>query len=166
MGDKSVGRIGNNWKELRLATEKFVNFSAWNDPFALTLTHKRACRLNGLLCYASVETYCSNLKHYMRIVEGRVYGRRGPQRLKRFPVLEPDAQGRVHYHLLIETPCHLSRPEFILILGESWRKTHWGHQHIDVRPAVSEGWVHYLTKSHSAGTNIDWENTYLPELQA
>lgn len=138
----------------------------------MTLTHKRAILTPDGLYYAATQDYARNLRHFLTVVEAKLFGRtnrrRGEARrkvLRRFVVQERDGNGRFHYHLLIDNPTKLPLVEFRALVIETWQRTEWGYQQVDVQPAVSDGWVHYITKRAYAGKQdtIDLENT---ELQA
>lgn len=124
------------------------------------------------LYYATPQDYARNLRHFLRVIEGELFGRSNRRRglgkrkiLRRFAVQEWDANGRLHYHLLLDNPTKRPAVEFNTLVIETWQRTEWGYREIDVQPAVTDGWVDYMTKLAFVGEQdtIDLDNT---ELQA
>lgn len=143
-----------------------VDYKTWHAPYAVTLTLKKARPTPEGWERATRETYAKNLRHFLNILNAKSfssYDRRGKRRLRCFATLEPDGSGRLHYHLLLEKSPTFTEADFALLIERSWSKTNWGYDQIDVRPAISEGWVSYMIK-HEFGSDafaIDWDNTHL-----
>ena len=88
--------------------------------------------------------------------------RRGKADFKLIASLEQDANGRFHYHLLIDLPTFRHKVRFAGNLWFTWPRTQWGYKEFKVKPVTDVvGWIRYLTKKENGGIGcgIDWENT-------
>lgn len=147
------------------------DISTWHDPFALTLTLRQKAK-NAQFKGAGAPTsplidYSRNFRHFMNVLNTSVYQnrfRRGQTRLRVFAVAEHHLAGRLHYHAAVERPQHVERDDFEERIAKAWRKTHWGHEHMQITPNADKGWQHYLLKTKSKGylpDHIDWANCHL-----
>lgn len=127
------------------------------DMYAVTFTMKQS---NGgfKLDDASAS---QNLRHFLNIVNQTAFGnsyRRFGKRVKVIPVIETSAWDRLHYHLSIEKPEHLTEEEFLHLIGSAWRRTSLSRKELDIRKIYSDGWLKYCLKSRDPLQAIDFEN--------
>ena len=81
------------------------------------------------------------------------------------PVMEGlAADDRLHYHLAISAPSHLSHHEVMHYIQKSWSKTYLGGHAIDVTRYSDAGWMAYMSKNAMTPKieNIDWDNVRVP----
>lgn len=116
-----------------------------------------------------------NLKHFLNKINGKFFGSRKSKkkdlskckRLKCFPFFEgrPNGNPRLHYHIIIEKPPHISDDNFINFLKISWKNTDWGDQQTHIEKIYNyDGWLKYCSKyvtTNEGNLNIDFENLWL-----
>jgi hypothetical protein len=81
------------------------------------------------------------------------------------PVIEGLAgDERLHYHLVISAPSHLTQHEVMHYIQKSWSHTYLGGHAIDVTRYSDTGWMEYMSKKAIAPKieNIDWDNVRVP----
>jgi|TARA_B110000211_G_scaffold94245_1_gene109921 hypothetical protein len=152
-----------------------VDLSKWRSPYSVTLTHKSSLRLlndkGTFFKKLTVDDAKQNLRHFLNILNKRIFGKgfsRFNKRLKVVAVLEGGKDKHLHYHLLLESPSSTKLPRhmFELLLDSLWTKTNWGDQqkHIE-RSHDVDGFVNYVTKYEDKNTGVmkdsfDIENSY------
>ena len=151
-------------KKYRIKNEilQFLHSIRFENPTSITLTQKQ--HINGF----PIDNIRSsqNTKHFLNRLNQKIFKnsyRRYGQRLKSFVVMEGNKSIRHHIHLILDRPHRLTYEEFTYLISDSWSKTKFGYQHIDIQQMYSDGWYEYLLKCRSKTnvlTNIDWENTY------
>ena len=100
---------------------------------------------------------CSkNNKHFFNELHRNVYAK-SKKKIPRVVVLEKGKQ-RIHTHMILETPEHLSSFRFTHHLIKSWLKTHGG-----VSPKINDIYdvkklSGYISKETYRGLNVDIEN--------
>lgn len=140
-----------------LHTIKFSN------PAAVTLTMKK--RAAGRLADEIVAS--ENLLQFRNRLNHAVLGSRAKRhgaKLQMIAVRESSADGRLHYHCIIDRPYHWSFERFSAAIGEQWSKTEFGYDEIDVKDQPDAGWTDYLLKrrqKQSLPDSIDWANCHL-----
>lgn len=110
-----------------------------------------------------------NTRHFMNRLNQRVFGKgylRYGNRLSVIPVIEGNSFIRLHIHMTIEKPNHLSLRQFEILVTECWSKTRFGYNNIKIKPIHDyEGWINYKLKNKSKGeglqSSVDWDNVYL-----
>ncbi len=125
--------------------------------YAVTLTMKQ--NRNGVALDNVIAS--QNLRHFINILNQAVFGnahRRYGRKLTVIPIIELSAWDRLHYHLSLEKPNHLSEKDFTSLIQSSWLKTDFSRKEFDVRRIYSEGWMHYCLKSRNLLQAIDFEN--------
>ena len=154
--------------QLMQSARSFFRDFNWTDPVAVTLTMKRGVCRHGTLIMANADDYSQNLHHFLNVLNKRVY--RGLARkgwvMSVASVRERGALDRVHYHLMIDRPPHLTFQQFACAIGSAWEATFWGHEKIDVSPDGGARWINYMTKlrtKDSYDEAIDWHNTHNAE---
>jgi len=151
---------------LRKALKELVDFESWQDPFAVTLTHKLAVPATGGCYRGTPEIYSQNLRHFLNCIERVLIPRAARKRkvhLRTVAALETDQSGRPHYHLMIEKPHHCDEERFRAIITGAWRSSDWGYREIDIQAATSAGWIDYLSKREFVSDvySIDWHNSHI-----
>jgi hypothetical protein len=122
----------------------------WRSRIGLTLNLKQSVT-TGLGGFVPVDELMAKkaFKHYMNILDRRIYGpanRRHGKRLKVVPILEKSASGRWHYHAVMEPPDYMPATDFGAFAMDTWLNTPLGYGHGQVSLNVDEGWTHYMVK--------------------
>lgn len=144
-----------------------VDVSSWNVPYAVTLrtwygTSKEQLRLD--------------VKHLLNCLDYQVYKnafKKHGKRLRRIGVIE-GSESHPHYHLLIESPGHLSDGEFRAIVRSKWSAIRCGQTYIwtskgqcvpqfDMTKVYSTGWKDYISKLRTKESveDVDFINWHL-----
>ena len=128
---------------------------------AVTLTMKM--RANGRS--NDIITASANCRHFFNRLNAKSLGaaaKRYTKKLRTFAVIERNAEGRLHYHMIIDRPAHIAADHLSALVREQWLKTDFGYRHIDVQPMTSDGWVSYILKGRQKNgrllEHIDWNN--------
>ncbi|WP_067674898.1 rolling circle replication-associated protein [Tsuneonella dongtanensis] len=152
-----------NDKLLQRAIRGWVQNVDWVRPFAVTLTLKQCLPLpGGALVKITPDLASRNMRHFLNLLNRRVYGSaylRHGQRLPCLVALEGTNDKRLHYHIHLDCPREDLVPTYPRLISELWERTDWGHREVDVQSA-DEGWVGYITKlrdkaDYSAA--FDWQ---------
>jgi pyridoxine/pyridoxamine 5'-phosphate oxidase len=136
---------------------KFVN------PTAVTLTMKK--RFRGVTADDILAS--SNFAHFRRRLDQKVLGsaaKRYAKKIKIVAVLEKSADGRLHYHCIIERPSHWSFDRFAEAVYECWSKTDFGYHQVDIQDQADAGWTDCILKARQKQSlldSIDWRNCSL-----
>ena len=72
----------------------------------------------------NIQTIRNTHHHFLNELHRRIY-RKSKRKLPRVVVIERGA-GKFHCHIVIETPEHLSKPQFYKIMKDAWGKTRHG----------------------------------------
>jgi hypothetical protein len=102
----------------------------------------------------------SRLNHKILGSAAKLHGRR----LKTVAVIESNADGRLHYHAMIDRPHYYSFETFKAAVTDQWLRTDFGYRQMDVQDAADPGWTDYMLKSRqkiSLLDSIDWTNCQL-----
>jgi hypothetical protein len=151
--------------KLMNATRSFFKNFNWTDPIAATLTFKKGLMEDERLVIANDDDYRKNVRYFLNILNKRVYrslARKG-WLLSVGSVRETGCFGRVHYHLVLDKPPHLSFEKYTALIHEAWSRTLWGHHIVEMTSDGGERWINYITKLRSKenyADAIDWTNTY------
>ena len=136
---------------------KFLN------PTAVTLTLKKRSGANVIDPIKA----SANLRHFRNRLNHAVLGskaKRQGERLWMVAVLEISADGRLHYHCIIDRPYYCSFEKFCAFVREQWSKTDFGYHQIDIQDQADTGWTDYILKQRQKGSllnSIDWDNCHL-----
>jgi hypothetical protein len=109
-----------------------------------------------------------NFRHFLNLLNGRVYGnafRRHGKRLRVIAVLEHDDITRWRYHAAIDCPRHIRPEAFKAMISECWIRIDWGHRGMCMKSGADEGWIRYMLKSRTKDQYdlcIDWLNFHNP----
>ena len=137
--------------------EKFAN------PAAVTLTMK--LRVNGQNIDPMIAS--REFRYFKKRLDAKLLGSRAKRygkRLNCFAVVEANAEGRLHYHAIIDRPSHCEFEDFKAAIAEQWSKVSFGYRHIKVKNEPNEGWNNYLVKLRQKSDlldAIDWANCHL-----
>ena len=100
------------------------------------------------------------LNHKILRSAAKLHGRH----LKTAAVIESNADGRLHYHAMINRPYYCSFEAFKEAVTDQWLRTNFGYRHVDIQDAADAGWTHYMLKSRQKSSlldAIDWNNCQL-----
>lgn len=142
---------------------RFVDIQNFTHPAAVTLTMKL-----GVEGWSNnMEAASANFRHFMNRLNHTILksaAKRHGKKLKVFCVRESNAEGRLHYHAVIDRPAHIGIEEFTSTIRYLWGRTDFGYREIDVQDNTNEGWLSYLLKDRQKDSvleSIDWENCQL-----
>lgn len=153
------------------AFRSFVDLSRFQNPYSVTLTMKQSyvTRLDHLAVHSRVDRYraVQNFRHFMNLLNRRVYGHsfvRHGKRIQVIPILEGGETTRLHYHCVIDCPRpNIDQVTFDDMIRRCWSKTDYGYHEVDVQPDSDNGWVNYISKQRGKPNfdqSIDWENLH------
>ena len=146
-----------SYKELSGRLKDYVVDFDVNNTFGVTLTLKQGIKNQKL-----DEISCSqNLKHFLNVLNQKVFGnrvKRFNKRLRVLPILEISKGNRLHYHLTLENPFPKDPNRFSDLIEVVWNKTKFGHRHIHIHKNVNWEWNDYITKFKNSNDQIDWMN--------
>jgi hypothetical protein len=135
----------------------------FNLPAAVTLTMKKRVGSRNIDLMAASE----NFGHFMNRLNHKILGSAAKlhaRRLKTVAVIESNADGRLHYHAMIDRPCYFSFEKFKVVVTDQWLRTDFGYRQIDIQDAATAGWTDYMLKSRQKTSlldSIDWNNCHL-----
>lgn len=140
---------------------KAVRQHKFERPLAVTLTMK--FRANG---QPNDRTRASiNCHHFLNRVNARLFGsaaKRYGRKLDVFSVLEENAEGRLHFHMIVDCPADRHIADVSFAIREEWPRTDFGYRHIEIKSITDDGWLSYMLKRRQKGGNfldsIDWAN--------
>ena len=146
-----------SYKELSGRLKDYVIDFDVNNTFGVTLTLRQGIKNQKL-----DEISCSqNLKHFLNVLNQKVFGnrvKRFNKRLRVLPILEMSKGNRLHYHLTLENPYPKDPNRFSDLIEVVWNKTKFGHRHIHIHKNVNWEWNDYITKFKNSNDQIDWMN--------
>jgi hypothetical protein len=137
--------------------------SQFQNPAAVTLTMKKrvGCRnADPIGASENFRHFINRLNHILLGSRAKRYG----ARLRTVAVLESNAEGRLHYHAMIDRPYHCSLETFKDVVTDQWLRTDFGYRHVDIQDAANAGWTNYMLKSRQKTSlldSIDWNNCHL-----
>lgn len=153
---------------MQSSLREWLKMDKWHSPFAVTLTLKQRLWLDGGASVALTPDLASrNLRHFLNLVNKRVYGssaQRNGNRIRSVVALEGGHFKRLHYHLMLDCPRDELTMEFPAILTKAWVSTDWGYPQIDIQPC-DQGWLNYMTKLRDKAdfaSAFDWELCHNP----
>jgi hypothetical protein len=137
--------------------------SPFQNPAAVTLTTKKrvGCRnADHMVASENFQHFMNRLNHRILGSAAKLHGRQ----LKTVAVIESIADGRLHYHAMIDRPHYCSFETFKDAVVDQWLRTDFGYRQIDIQDAATLGWTDYMLKSRqklSLLDSIDWTNCHL-----
>jgi hypothetical protein len=153
--------------EIKKFTKSIIN----NDVVHLSLTYKQQRLLNGRWYRLTEDIMEQNLKHFLNLVNSKVFGngfKRYGKKLKILSKNEFSINKRLHNHLILEKPKRYDYLIFSKIIIQSINKTDWMYleHHINHPTSMNEklGWFNYIMKGdliNNPTNSIDWNNTVL-----
>lgn len=145
-------------RKVRQAERDYLKSIQFNDPCAVTLTMKQrvdSTELDPIICSRNFTHFSNRLNKAILRNSFTRYGNRIPV----IAVLERSHSQRYHYHTVIDRHDRISRDEFKSIVTDCWDRTLFGYREIDFRFDMTAGWIDYITKKSTPGSDsIDWQN--------
>jgi hypothetical protein len=142
---------------------RFFDIRSIAHPCAVTLTMKKRC-----LGQANDHMVASaNYRHFNNRLCSRLLGsaaKRYGRRLFTIPVIEKNADERLHYHVLIGRPARCEFTLFEAIVRCEWERTEFGYRQMDVQDMATPRWTEYMLKFQQKGSlldAVDWMNCHL-----
>ena len=130
-----------------------------------SLTAKSSDRTGTFRFNVDESIASQNMRHFLNRMDKSVLGSSGQRygkRLGAVPCYEYDDNNRLHYHLLLKVPNHITETRLHYSILANWMKTKWGLWQIDCQETYSSGWLRYITKETTMDfANIDFFNTTL-----
>lgn len=130
-----------------------------------SLTAKSSDRTGKFRFNIDESVASQNMRHFLNRMNKSILGSSGQRYRKRLlavPCYEYDTNNRLHYHLLLKVPNHISMTQLHSLVLSNWMKTKWGLWQIDLQETYSSGWLDYITKETTMDfDNIDFFNTSL-----
>ena len=140
----------------------YVNDFHIRNPLAVTLTCK-SISSGELLDEISLSR---NVTHFLNRLNYQIFKKkflRFDQRVGVISVIEGDDKVRLHSHLTLEKPNHLSYVEMSALIQSCWMKTKFGYPNLMINTVVDDGWKSYQlklrTKRDGLYSSVDWINT-------
>lgn len=150
------------YQRAKAELSEFLRIEQFERPSAVTLTMKK--RFAGERAdHISAST---NFGYFQKRLNAKLLGssaKRYGQKLKMAAVIEANADGRLHYHAIIDRPAHWSFADFSREVHVQWQKTNFGYREIDIQDTPDEGWTEYMLKLRqkaSLSDSIDWPNCH------
>jgi hypothetical protein len=109
----------------------------------------------------------ANFRQFRNRLNAKLLGSKAKRyggKLNMIAIRETNADGRLHYHALIDRPHYCSFEHFKDVVIEQWQRTEFGYRHIDVQDHADNGWIDYITKYQQKTSlldSIDWTNCQL-----
>ena len=154
-------------KNLKYHIKKFTKNIINNDVVHLSLTYKQQRFLNGRWYHLTEQIMEQNLKHFLNLVNSKVFGngfKRYGKKLKILSKNEYSINRRLHNHLILEKPKRYDYLIFSKIIIQSINKTDWMYlEHHIEEPTNHQSkvsWFNYIMKGN-LNDSIDWNNTTL-----
>ena len=85
----------------------------------------------------------------MNLLNKKIYGNRFSRyglKLEVFPVIEKSTEGRLHYHLIVESPVDIHFDRFNHIVHTLWMTTRFGYREHHIDQTIDDGWIKSITK--------------------
>jgi hypothetical protein len=151
--------------DARFAEElrKLFDPDRFDHPAAVSLTMKK--RVGGRSIDMMVAS--ENFSHFRNRQNNKILGSKAKLhggKLKMVAIIESNADGRLHYHAMIDRPYYCSFDRFKDTVIDQWQRTDFGYRQIDVQDAANSGWIDYIIKPQQKGSlpdAIDWNNCHL-----
>ena len=137
--------------------------SQFQSPAAVTLTMKKrvGCRnADPIVASENFRYFLNRINHILIGSRAKRYG----ARLQTVAVIESNADGRLHYHAIIDRPYHCSFERFRSVITDQWLRTSFGYRQVDIQDAADAGWIDYMLKPRQKASlldAIDWNNCHL-----
>jgi hypothetical protein len=155
-------------RKLQAELRDWYDISQFDHPTAITLTMKQG--IPGTHGWIRIDkiTASQNLRYFLNRLNKKVFGsasHRHKRKLNCLPVIEHDEVRRMHYHLLLDCPEHLSDQAFETLVRTCWRQTAWASEQVHYEPSANAGWLLYISKFATKLDfidHIDLENCHYP----
>jgi hypothetical protein len=110
--------------------------SRFQSPAAVTLTMKKRVGCHNADSILASE----NFRQFMNRLNSKILGSAAKlhgRRLKTVAVIESNADGRLHYHAMINRPHYCSFEAFKEAVTDQWLRTDFGYRQIDIQDAAT-----------------------------
>jgi hypothetical protein len=117
-------------------------------------------RFNPIVASENFRHFMNRLNHKILGSAAKLHGRH----LKTVAVIETNADGRLHYHTMIDRPYYCSFAKFKGVVMDQWLRTDFGYRQINIQDAADAGWTDYMLKRRQKSSlldSIDWNNCHL-----
>lgn len=137
--------------------------SRFDFPAAVSLTMKKQVGSRSIDMMVASE----NFRHFRNRLNSKILGSKAKLhggKLKMVAIIESNADGRLHYHAMIDRPYYCSFDRFKDTVIDQWQRTDFGYRQIDIQDAADSGWIDYIIKpqqKRSLLDSIDWTNCQL-----
>lgn len=158
---------------IQQAFREFATIDHWHAPHAVTLTMKQGIRdpfePASATEFLTPEKASANFRHFMNLLNRKVLGKsyeRHRQGLRVIPVIEGTQSKRYHYHAVIDCPRDDIAEEFPQLIHDTWIKTRFGYNKLQIVENCDAGWTKYISKLRdktSIHDSIDWINYHNPD---
>jgi hypothetical protein len=142
--------------------KEYVNEFLIRNPLSVTLTCRQ--RVNGE--QLDEISLSRNITHFLNRLNYQIYRKkfsRFGEKLGVISVIEGDDRVRLHCHLTLEKPHHISHLKMCSLINQCWTKTKFGYLNFKVNSVIDEGWKSYQlkhrTKRDGLYSSVDWINT-------
>ena len=135
----------------------------FDNPTAVSLTMKK--RVGGRNIDMMVAS--ENLRHFCNRLNNKILGskaKRYGDKLQMVAIIESNADGRLHYHAMIDRPYYCSFDRFRDTVIDQWQRTTFGYRQTDIQDHADAGWIDYIIKPQQKKSlldSIDWTNCHL-----
>jgi hypothetical protein len=155
-------------QNFRAAVLEFTHRTTWQNPYAVTLTLKKATLNNGAYTEIDAIKASETLRHFRNRLNRSLLGKssvRSGQHIPCFAVYEGTTDVRPHYHLCLDRPANIPFERFEVEIHLAWQTTHFGYDQVKIKDCYTvNGWLEYKTKRQTKSdfaSSIDWNNTQL-----
>jgi hypothetical protein len=155
--------VSDEADRVRSELQRLFDPSRFDCPAAVSLTMKKRAGNRNIDMTAASE----NFRHFRNRLNNKILGSKAKRhggKLKMVAIIESNADGRLHYHAMIDRPYHCSFDRFKDTVINQWQRTEFGYRHIDIQDQADAGWVDYIIKpqqKRSLLDSIDWTNCQL-----
>src|SRR5882724_8494312 len=129
--------------------------SKFQSPTAVTLTMKKRVGVRNADSNVASENFwhfMSRLNHKILGSAAKLHGRQ----LKTVAVIETNADGRLHYHAMIDRPCYCSFATFKNVVIDQWLRTDFGYRQINIQHEADAGWTDYMLEFRQKESLLDF----------
>ena len=148
-----------NARDTQLALRDHLSALPIRNPMAVTLTCKQRIGSEAL----DEIKLQQNIGHFLNRLNYRLFKKafsRFGKQLGYISVIEGNQTTRLHVHMMLERPDHVS-PEYMdALIYQCWNKTKFGYTNTRTEPVRDDGWLHYIlkyrTKSEGVQSSLDW----------
>ncbi len=138
-------------------------------PVAVTLTLKQGIqRADGTWTRLTQSIAAEAVSYFFNELERRCFPKKKGKRagcIYRIAVWEGGENQRLHYHLQLSRPEHVTFADFESKIEAAWKKADWAYNQVDIK-ASNKGWLNYMLKTRTKSNYNDAlcvKNLHLPQ---